>query len=155
METTQVQTEAAKEAPVKVDELSAEERLSLAKIEIGKDYTAVIDVGGWRFKVTYPTVYEDQLIMVEEEKQYAGLMNPSAELKMSAIVWATLDVVVKEIWKVDGEQTPKRFRGSFSVVFKTLRNARKVYETIITPLYLKYDEFRGKLDNEVDPLKNG
>ncbi len=152
MEQQTVQPTPAVENAVK--ELTPEEKLALAKLELGKDYTATVDVNGWRFKLAYPSTYEDQLIMVEEERQYGGIKNPSEELKMISLMWASLEVSVKEIWKVDGEQTPKRFRGSFSSVFKTMRNASKVYENIVSPLYIKYLEFRNKLDAEVDPLKN-
>lgn len=155
METNQAVNTESPASSNKEQELSQEERLAMAKIELGKDYTATVDISGWRFKLAYPTAYEDQLIMVEEEKQYGGVKNPSDLLRMVSVVWATLEVAVKEIWKVDGEQTPKRYRGSFSTVFKSMRNAKKVYENIVNPLYLKYLEFRTKLDEEVDPLKNG
>lgn len=140
---------------IEEQDLSPQERVVLAKLDLGTDYTANVTIGSFIFKINYPSVAEDELIMVEEERQYDGVKNPSEDLRLTALVWATLGVVVKEVWKTDGAKPNKICGlGEFAFFFKNMKNSRKIYRDIILPLYTKYLEFEQKLNEEVDPLKN-
>jgi len=145
----------------KVEEIKAspEVEKQLARIELGKDYTAEIFIEledkenkkkiEFIFKVHVPTMKEELKIPLREE-EILGKVSTNIFTNAAVRMIATLDVVTDEI-KINGE----KYNKTFWEIIQGIRQVGKFYKDVIYPAYSKFVEFQNSAEMDFDDLKNG
>jgi len=150
-----------------MSEQEKKDEVKLAKIELGKDYTATISLDykdkdkenvervlRLKFKVHVPTIKEDLKISIKEE-EILGKRTSDIIINLAARMLATLDTVIDEIYYVSDDNVLNKFDGKFLTLVDNIKQIGKFYNEIVIPLYNEYMKFQKSLDDTgFDELKN-
>ena len=164
----------AKDAKVNVPstdekEMSKEEQLKavkdkikLASVELGENYTATVEKGNYKITFKIPTIEEEYKIIhkMYEFKKDLGLeetpMNFVDEYPIRVL--STLDYVITEMKeKVASKENEFEWvplKKSFWEFIKAKVANSKLYSDFVYPIYEDYSNFRKYTELTVDELKN-
>lgn len=135
----------------------------LARIIIGKDDTASIELMGYQFRLHAPTLLEQLKVQVLANNLRSGALQSDLDLKVMTTMIATLDVVCDEIVKTKDEEgreiSPVEIQmkdGKNIGFWDLLQNKKnpKLMEILLIPLFEKYIEFQNELSLKYKDLKN-
>lgn len=141
------------------------DELKLAKIELGSNYTATIEVAytddkdetkkiDFKFKVHIPTTTEDLKISVKEE-QLLGQKAKDDYVNLAARMLAVLSVVVDEIYYSDDNGVSRKFNGDFLFLANNVKQIGKFYTELVMPTYNEFVKFQNSITKTgFDELKN-
>lgn len=152
--------EEVKKEDVKITE---EDSLKLAKIKLGKDYTAILTS---EFKdpksnrkieielhVHTPTIKEELQMAVRERQLVKDKVDNEA-FNIALRMIATLDIVTDKIYLTfDDEQAAIEFNGTFWDFIQGLVNIGQAYREVIFPCYTSFIKFQTESEGDFDKLK--
>jgi len=137
--------------------------LTLAKIELGSDNTAIIEANfkdkndeynsiTFKFKVHIPSMKENLKIAVKEE-EILGEKTKDEYLNLSALMLATLEIVVDEIYFIDEKNILKKINTTFLGLTEMIKDINGFYKDILIPVYNKFIEFDNSIKIDFEDLK--
>jgi hypothetical protein len=144
-------------------EVTEEDLVKLAKIELGKDHTAKIfssltndknkdEKIDFEFSIHIPT-YLEELKIIAKEDEIGGLIN-NFIVKSGIRMIATLDIVIDKIKVIDTDKSFYIYEGSFWEMIQKLMHVTKIYQEIVFPVFTKFVEFRKTVEMDFEDLKN-
>ena len=149
----------SEEKKVEVEEVvvSKVDQVKLAKIEIGKDYTAKISVDltddksndkiNFVFKVHIPSMKEELKITVKEE-EILGKISLNTLTNVAVKILATLDVAIDEIYIND-----KKIDSTFWEMAQNIKQVGKFYKQVVFPVYEEFIGFQNSVEMDFEDLK--
>jgi hypothetical protein len=144
-------------------EVSEEDLIKLAKLELGSDHTAKIFASisndenkeekiEFEFSVHVPTYLEELKIVAKEDEIGGSISNFIVKSGIRMI--ATLDVVTDKIKIIDTDKSCHFYEGSFWEMIQKMLHVTKIYQEVIFPVFNKFIEFRKNAEMDFKTLKN-